>query len=249
MGAKFNKQATGQVPSQPQLLPSDSVTFGWAGFFKGFRATLTIALCVAAYGMLYGMLAKQQELPFGEAIAMSMIMFAGAAQLIVVKMWADPVPLIALTVTAFVVNIRYVLMGATLHPWIRDLHPVKKYVSMFFLVDESWALTLTGLKNDLKDFAFLCGSGFCIYIAWALSSVAGYVLASSIKDPEALGIDFAFIAVFIALAAGLYRTRVDLLPWVVAGVVAIAAAHFIPGSWYIIIGSLAGSAVGAMRHG
>jgi len=54
--------------------------------------------------------------------------------------------------------------------------------------------------------------------------------------------------VFIALLAGLWRGKGDLLPWIVAAAVAIAGAHLLPGKWYILLGTVAGSLVGAWRY-
>src|SRR3954469_13687580 len=45
---------------------------------------------------------------------------------------------IALLVTVLVINIRHVLMGATIGPWFKHVRPVQAYGSLFFLTDESW---------------------------------------------------------------------------------------------------------------
>jgi len=74
------------------------------------------------------------------------------------------------------------------------------------------------------------------------------MLGGAIGDPTRLGLDFAFTAVFIALLAGLWRGKGDLLPWIVAAAVAIAGAHLLPGKWYILLGAVAGSLVGAWRY-
>jgi predicted branched-subunit amino acid permease len=58
-----------------------------------------------------------------------------------------------------------------------------------------------------------------------------------------------FTAVFTALLVGLWKGKTDLLPWAVAAGVAVAAAQWLPGKWYILLGGLAGSLVGAWRDG
>ena len=64
-----------------------------------------------------------------------------------------------------------------------------------------------------------------------------------------MGLDFGFTAVFLALVAGLWRGRSDLLPWAVAAAVAVAGHLLLPGQWYVLLGGLAGSLVGAVRYG
>ena len=43
--------------------------------------------------------------------------------------------------------------------------------------------------------------------------------------------------------------REDLLPWLTAAVVAVAAAWLLPPGWYVMVGALAGGLMGAWRHG
>ena len=66
-----------------------------------------------------------------------------------------------------------------------------------------------------------------------------------IEDPTALGLDFAFTATFLALLLGMWKSRGDLVPWIVGGLVALLVSQLVEGNWYIIAGGLAGSLAGA----
>jgi predicted branched-subunit amino acid permease len=68
------------------------------------------------------------------------------------------------------------------------------------------------------------------------------------QNPARWGLDFAFTAVFLALLVGVWKGKSDLLPWGVAAIVAVAAAHWLPGKWYILLGGLVGSALGGLWH-
>jgi predicted branched-subunit amino acid permease len=96
-----------------------------------------------------------------------------------------------------------------------------------------------------RDAGFLFGSGFILYLAWISSAVIGRTVGAWIQNPAQLGLDFAFTAVFTALLVGMWKGKSNLLPWAVAAVVAVAAAHWLPGKWYILLGGIAGSVVGA----
>ena len=77
---------------------------------------------------------------------------------------------------------------------------------------------------------------------------AGYhVVGTDQNNVQGERLDFAFIAVFLALLVSLWRGIGDLLPWLVAGGVAVAASLLVPGKWYIILGGLAGSLAGAWQ--
>jgi predicted branched-subunit amino acid permease len=93
---------------------------------------------------------------------------------------------------------------------------------------------------------FLIGAGVLSWVAWVAATVAGRLLVSAVAEPAALGLDFAFTATFIALLMGMWKGRSDLVPWLVAGAVAILSARLLPGNWYIITGGLAGSLAGAL---
>jgi len=66
---------------------------------------------------------------------------------------------------------------------------------------------------------------------------------AAIRDPAAWGLDFAFVAVFLALLTSLAtaRRRSVLLPWLLAAGAALAADRLLPGNWYVLIGTLVGS--------
>lgn len=231
------------MPSHP------TVTFGWDGVRAGFVRTLPVALGVAAYGLVYGVLARQAGLSLWEGLALSGLVFAGASQFVALDLWAHPLPVSALIVTTLAVNLRHVLMGATLRPWFGGLTPLEAYGSMFFMVDEGWALTLTELNSGGSRASFLLGTGLALYLAWVGSTGLGMTAGSLLGDPARLGMDFAFTAMFLALLAGMWRGRRDLAPWLAAGAVALLVEHFVPGKWHIVAGGLAGGLTGALRHG
>jgi 4-azaleucine resistance transporter AzlC len=225
------------------------VTFTRAGLAVGVRRTLPIALGDFAFGIVFGVVARQAGLSLSESVLMSGMVFAGAAQFIAIGLWTAPLPIVSLIVTTLVVNLRHLLMGAALRPWFARLAPGKAYGSLFFLTDETWALAMRDYAAGARDAAFVLGSGLTLWAAWTSSAGAGYLLGAGLGDPARWGLDFMFTAVFTALLVGLWKGKADLLPWAVAAGVAVAAAQWLPGKWYILLGGLAGSLVGAWRDG
>ena len=223
-------------------------TFDFDGLRAGAVKTLPVALGVAVYGLVYGMLAGQAGMTLGQTAAMSALVFAGASQFVALDLWTDPLPVAALVITALVVNLRHVLMGAAVQPWFSRVSPAKAYGSMFFMVDESWALAVADFNRGNVRCSFMLGSGLVLFATWLSASVGGMLAGGLVPDPARFGLDFAFTAAFIALLAGLWRGRSDLPIWLAAGLVAVAASLFFPGKWYILAGGLAGGVTGALRH-
>ncbi len=230
-------------------LPEAEVTFSLAGALAGARRVLPVALGVCAYGLTFGVLARQAGLSVLEVFLMSSLVYAGSSQLIVLSLWTMPLPIGMIVLTTLIVNVRNVLLGASLSPWFLRLPAAKMYATCFFLSDENWALTLGEFEQGRHDGAFLLGSGLVLFVAWVGSTVLGRTLGSIVQDPARWGLDFAFSAVFLALLVPLWRGKSDLLPWLVAALVAVLSAHFVPGKWYILLGALAGSITGSIIGG
>jgi branched chain amino acid efflux pump len=232
-----------------QRPPADEpVAFDVKGGVVGARRTVPIALSVCAYGLVFGVLAQQARLSLLEVFLMSGLVYAGSAQLLVLSLWSMPLPIATILLTTLIVNLRNLLLGAAVSPWLLRISPFKAYSTLFFLSDESWALTMGEFAKGQRNAAFLLGSGLVLYVAWVGSTVAGRTLGDVVHDPARFGLDFAFTAVFLSLLVGFWKGKSDLLPWVVAAVVAVTAAHFLPGKWYILLGGVCGSVAGVVRH-
>jgi len=227
----------------------EAVTFTLAGMREGFVAGTPVALGVAGYGVVFGVVAAGAGLSVAEAALMSATVLAGAAQLVAVELWADPIPVVAVVTTTAIVNLRYVLMGAALRPWFEDLTAGQAYASLFFFADENWALTVAKLREGSTRGAFLLGSGVVLWLLWIASTVVGVTAGDLVGDPAQYGLDFVVTALFLTLAAGFWEGRESLRPWLAAAAVALALDALAPGQWYIMGGALAGAAVEVLTHG
>ena len=236
---------TRTVPSTGRL------PFTFSGLCAGYRACIPVAIGVAVYGVLFGLLARQKGLSWVEAQSMSLLVFAGASQLIALDLWGPALPVFSLIATTFIVNLRHELMGAALTPWLTRLTPGQAYGSLFFMTDESWAVTLGRYSTDLRrgaasDGAWLIGSGLAVYLSWNISTALGHTLVRGLEDPAKYGLDFAFTAVFMALLVGLRPRRCDLLPRIAATAAALLGVKYLPGKWYILAGAFAGGLAAAL---
>jgi len=226
----------------------DKVTFTRRGLLDGARLILPLALGTFTYGVVFGVLARQTGLSVLEALLMSGLVFAGAAQFVALGLWSLPLPVVGLIFTTLIVNLRHVLMGAALRPWFGRLSALRAYGSMFFMTDENWAMTIRQFAAGYRDAAFLLGAGLMLFVAWVGATLLGEAAGAVVPDPAAIGLDFVFTAVFLSLLVGLWKGKSDLLPLLAAAIVALAAAHWLPGKWYILLGGLAGSLIGAWRY-
>ena len=227
----------------------ENVTFTMEGFREGVRETIPLAISAFAYGAVLGVLSRQVGLSFIELVLMSGLVYTGAAQLVALQLWTTvPLPVLTILLTTLIVNLRQILMSASLYPWFSKIAPSKAYGSIYFLTDWNWGLTLRKFAHGGRDVAYMLGSGVLLLVVWVAATGTGYLIGAALRTTD-FGLDFVLTAVFIALLARLWKGKQDLLPWVVAAVVAFGASVWLPGKWYILLGGLAGSIVGAIRDG
>lgn len=212
-------------------------------------ASWSIGLAVFTYGIVFGILARQVHLGLADALAMGALVFAGASQFAVLGLWGPHLPVATIVFTALAVNLRHILMGAALQPWFSKLKSLQAYGSLFFMNDESWALTMQRFAKGSTNGAFLLGSGLVIYVAWLSSTFIGHAAIGEVADPASWGLDFALPAVFLSLLVGVWRGRSDLLPWIVAAAASLAFHQLLPGKWYLLLGALCGSGAAAIMAG
>ena len=216
---------------------------------RGFVAALPVSISVAAYGSVLGVLAAQRGLSWLELLLMNVFVFAGSAQFVMVEMWATPLPIFAAALAAFVINLRYLLIAASLQPLFAGKSLGHKLTRIHLVADENWAVTVAAQRRGQADTTFLLGAGICVMTAWCGGTLLGHALGASIEHPEAYALDFAFVAVFTALATSLWRGRQDLIPWLVAAGVAVLTEALLPGKWYILLGGLSGAGAAAFGRG
>src|ERR687897_902289 len=183
------------------------ITFTLAGALAGARKCIPIAISGCGIGLVFGTLAGQGGLGAAEAALMSALVFSGAAQFVVLGLWASPLPLATIVLTTLVVGLRHVLMGAALGPVFSKLPPLKAYGSVFFMADENWALTMGEFAKGRRDAAFLLGGGLLMFCAWTGSTFVGSAFGGAVEAPARWGLDFAFTAIFLALTASMWHGK------------------------------------------
>jgi predicted branched-subunit amino acid permease len=111
-------------------------------FIAGLKAELPLLIGVIPFGMIYGVLALDAGIPPAAAQAMSSILFAGSAQIIVTQLVSQGTPALVIVLTVAIVNLRHALYSASLAPYTQRLRPAWKWLLAYLLTDEAYAVTI-----------------------------------------------------------------------------------------------------------
>lgn len=209
-------------------------------FLGGMTAIAPLIAAVVPIGLVFGAVAATKGLSPAEVALMSALVFAGGSQFVAMDIWTHPAAWTGLGFAALLVNIRHVLMSASLATKMDGFSPASRVASMLFLADEIWAMAEFRSRAAKLTPAWFAGLATPFYLAWVLSGLAGAVLGAFLGDPVTLGLDFAFPAVFIVLIMGFWKGPQTGAVLAASGAAAVATQHFIPGVWYIAAGALAG---------
>ena len=93
---------------------------------------------------------------------MSALVFGGAAQLVALEVWANPLTLwtvVSLAVVTGIVNARFILMGATLRPWFGALPQWQAYAALNATVDATWLIAVRYRAEGGSDASVFVGAG------------------------------------------------------------------------------------------
>jgi 4-azaleucine resistance transporter AzlC len=217
-------------------------------FLAGVSDTLPIMVGAVPFGLAYGIVAQSVGLTSGETLAMSLLVFAGAAQFVSLPMFAAGEGWAMISLTALLINLRHLLMGASLAPYMAGLSMPVKALLTFGMTDESYAVTVSRTQEISYSAAYQLGSNIAAYLAWALATIGGILLGSRISDPLSWGLDFAMPATFLALLIPRLADKVSMLVCLIATGVSVVTAVVIPGKWYIIIACLTAAMAGGLME-
>jgi 4-azaleucine resistance transporter AzlC len=216
------------------------------GFGRGFWALAPLWLGVVPFGLAFAVTSRAAGLSLLETQALSVFVFAGAAQFSAVGLIAAGAAGVEIVLTTLLLNVRHLLYGLSLGR-VFHLTRSERPVAAFFLTDEAFGVA-AGARE--RSFAFLMGIELSLFMMWNLATVSGFVLGATIPDPTKLGVDLIFPLAFVALLVPLVRTRVELVVAVSAGALAYGLQQSLPGGLPILITGVAGSLLGAfLTHG
>lgn len=230
-------------------------------FLAGCRDEAPLLLGAIPFGLIYGIAALAVGIPAWIAQLASALVFAGAAQLVIVQMLSAGAGAMPIALTASLLNLRHVLYSASMAQYLQHLPRRWRLLLAYLLTDEAYAIavlryqrravgdsgpaTAARLSSDLsKDLShwYFFGAGFTLWLGWQLATACGLLFAATI--PPHWELDFAVPLTFLALLTLLLRERAGQAAALAAALGALAFAA-LPYKLGLVAAIIAGLLTGA----
>jgi len=183
------------------------------------RAAIGIGFYAMAFGASFGAISVGSGLSLPQTMVLSLVMFTGASQFAFVGVAATSGSPLAAVPAALLLGVRNAFYGV---PVSEILHPhgLARVWTAHFVIDETTAMAISQATARARRFAFWA-TGLILFALWQLGSLAGAHVGRAV-DPDAVGLDAAAPAVFLALLWPSLRRREAR--WVALGGVVVALA-------------------------
>jgi 4-azaleucine resistance transporter AzlC len=218
--------------------------FSRPAFFEGVRDMAPMLVGIIPFGMVCGVGAISVGASPLAALAMSMIMFSGAAQIVAVQLLAADAPFGVIVLSCLVVSLRLLMYSAAMAPHLRPLDQRWRNVLSYVLTDQAFAGTIQRFResDDLSaNASYFLGTGVLLWGTWQVATVVGIFVGQIV--PASWQLEFVVPLCFIAVLVPLLRDRVSLLVFAVSGI-AVVALDAMPLRLSMICAGLLGIAAG-----
>jgi 4-azaleucine resistance transporter AzlC len=198
-------------------------------------------LGVAPFALAYAVLARNAGLSIVETQALSLLVFAGSAQVSAVGLFSRGVGGLEIVLTTFLLNVRHVLYGMSLGRVVQMTRR-ERLIGAYLLTDEAYGVSVA---RGARSFPFVLGTEVSLFLVWNVTTLVGALVGGVIPDPERLGVDFVVPVAFLALLVPLLRLKVDVAVALLAGVAAWLLAKWLPGGVPVLGAGVSGALLGA----
>ncbi len=205
-----------------------------------------ISLGIAAWGLITGVTMVKSGLPVPLAVLMSLLVYAGTAQLAALPLMTGGAPIWVVWATALCLNLRFVIFSAQWRPYLAHLPRWQRARIAYFTADLNYVVFMRRFPEPRpapEQLPYFWGGTITNWCAWQLPSLLGIALGDAI--PTSWGIGFAGTLALIGLLCSLLADKASLVAAAVAGCAAVAA-YGLPLKLNIVVAIAAAVAIGLL---
>lgn len=192
-------------------------------FATGVRQTASAQAALAIWAFVTGFAMVSYGLSEGMAVLMTLLVYAGSAQLTALPLMMAGAPLWLIFAAGFVVNIRFIIFGAALQPYFRKYPWYKRLALGYWSSDLVFVFFMTrygdarrkGTRGQLWYYLGVIVPG---WISWQFFSLLGVYTGAFV--PASWSLEFAATLALMGVAIPLVKAMPMAVSVIVAGGVA-----------------------------
>ena len=163
-----------------------------AAFFEGSQRMSRAGFAIFTWALVTGVAMAESGIGVAESVGISLLVYAGSAQLAALPLILGNFPIWAIWLTAVVVNLRFVISSAGLQPHFKEKSLWQRFVIGYLNGDLTFAFFISRYPVVIQDksrLPFYLGMALTNWVIWQTGSMLGIFLSGFV--PEAWGLGFA----------------------------------------------------------
>ncbi len=216
---------------------------------EGIKRAIPIVLGYLPVAFAFGVLAVKNNISPSFAIIMSVFVFAGSGQFVAASLWGSGVGAASVILTVFVVNLRHLLMSASLATHMQKSSRLQRFFAGYELTDETFGVHSAAFRRGWQlGLETLYACNITAHLSWIAGTVLGVYFGTLITDVRPLGLDYALTAMFLALLIPQLYSRLDVLVALLSGIASVSLKLMGFGQWNVILASIIGASIGLVLY-
>lgn len=213
---------------------------------RGATAIAPVLLGAAPFGLVAGVAGTTNGATVLQTSAFSLISFAGAAQIAAMDLLGGGASIWVVLLTMCAINLRFVLYSAGLAPWLRQESRTRRVLGSYLVTDHAYVVSVGRFARApaaARPADYYLGAAAAFWVTWQVATLVGAVIGTGL--PASIPLTFAAPLSFLALLVPQLTRWPNLAAAATGGVVALIG-HDVPANLGVLLGCLAGIAVGSI---
>ncbi len=217
-------------------------------FIAGSKAVLPILIGVLPFALIAGVSAVATGMAEFEGIGMSLIVYAGAAQLVAMQLIGLDTPIFIIWLSTLFINLRFLMYSASIAPHWEKMTWRWKIPMAYLLTDQAYAVSLLHYdaypQGKNRRYYYL-GAAIPFWVMWQTGTAVGVFVGVLI--PDSWQLDFAIPLTFLALMMATIKDWSMVAAGIAAGITIIVAKPF-PYNLGLLLAAIVGITVGVITQ-
>ncbi len=214
--------------------------------YQGAKDALPILTALFPFTIIFGAIAIESGLSFGEVLLTSMSIYAVASQYLMLDLMGQEIPIWLIVTSVFALSFRHILYSAAIGRKLTEFSFWQKALAFFVLIDPQYAAAEARASRHRLTPTYYFSYAATVYVTWIVANCVGVMFGNLISNPEAYALDFILPLYFVALIMGFRSSQGFTMIACVSIAISLLAYYTIGNPWHISLGGIGGLVAAAI---